>query len=72
MRLGFWPPVYGNWIMTDDPEEGIGSYDYVKDTALLADRCGFDTLLLAEHLYTQMVKNWILSMPGLLQRHLLL
>jgi len=49
MRLGFWPPVYGNWIMTDDPAEGIGSYEYVKQTTLLADRCGFDTLLLAEH-----------------------
>jgi alkanesulfonate monooxygenase len=49
MRIGFWPPVYGNWIMTDDPEQGIGSYEYVKETTLLADRCGFDTLLLAEH-----------------------
>lgn len=49
MRLGFWPPVYGNWIMTDNPDEGIGSYEYVKETTLLADHCGFDTLLLAEH-----------------------
>ncbi len=49
MRLGYWPPVYGNWIMTDDPQEGVASYNYVKETALLADRCGFDTLLLAEH-----------------------
>lgn len=47
--MGFWPPVYGNWIMTDDPAEGVGSYEYVKETALLADRSGFDTLLLAEH-----------------------
>ena len=49
MRLGFWPPVYGNWIMTDDPDQGIGSYEYVKETTLLADKSGFDTLLLAEH-----------------------
>ncbi|MFT5133343.1 MAG: alkanesulfonate monooxygenase [Gammaproteobacteria bacterium] len=49
MRLGFWPPVYGNWIMTDNPAEGVGSYDYVKECTLLAERSGFDTLLLAEH-----------------------
>ena len=49
MRIGFWPPVYGNWIMTDGAEEGVGSYEYVKETALLADGLGFDTLLLAEH-----------------------
>jgi len=49
MRLGFWPPVYGNWIMTDNPDEGTGSYEYVKKTALLAEQLGFDTMLLAEH-----------------------
>ena len=49
MRLGFWPPVYGNWIMTDSPEHGVASYEYVKETTLLAERLGFDTMLLAEH-----------------------
>ena len=49
MRLGFWPPVYGNWIMTDNPNEGVASYEYVKETTLFAERAGFDTLLLAEH-----------------------
>ena len=49
MRIGFWPPVYGNWIMTDNPVAGTASYEYVKETTVLADRCGFDTLLLAEH-----------------------
>ena len=49
MRIGFWPPVYGNWIMTDNPEEGTGSYEYVRETVVLAEQLGFDTLLLAEH-----------------------
>ena len=49
MRLGFWPPVYGNWIMTDSPDQGVASYEYVKETTLLADQLGFDTMLLAEH-----------------------
>ena len=49
MRLGFWPPVYGNWIMTDSPDQGVASYEYVKETTLLAEQLGFDTLLLAEH-----------------------
>ena len=33
MRLGFWPPVYGNWIMTDSPDQGVASYEYVKERA---------------------------------------
>ena len=49
MRLGFWPPVYGNWIMTDAPDQGTASYEYVKESTLLAEQLGFDTLLLAEH-----------------------
>jgi len=49
MRLGFWPPVYGNWIMTDNPEQGIASYGYVKETTLLAERVGIETFLLQFH-----------------------
>ena len=49
MRIGFWPPVYGNWIMSDDPELSNSSYAYTEAATLLAERLGFDTLLLAEH-----------------------
>jgi alkanesulfonate monooxygenase SsuD/methylene tetrahydromethanopterin reductase-like flavin-dependent oxidoreductase (luciferase family) len=49
MRIGFWPPVYGNWIMTDQPGVGDASFDYTRRATLLAERLGFDTLLLAEH-----------------------
>lgn len=49
MRIGFWPPVYGNWIMTDDPALCDSSFAHTAAAALLAERLGFDTLLLAEH-----------------------
>ncbi len=49
MRIGFWPPVYGNWLMSDDPGLSNSSYAYTEAATLLAERLGFDTLLLAEH-----------------------
>jgi alkanesulfonate monooxygenase SsuD/methylene tetrahydromethanopterin reductase-like flavin-dependent oxidoreductase (luciferase family) len=49
MRIGFWPPVYGNWIMSDDPALCDASFAYTCAAAQLAERLGFDTLLLAEH-----------------------
>ena len=49
MRLGFWPPVYGNWIISNQPELCDASFDTAKRVTLEAERLGFDTLLLAEH-----------------------
>ena len=49
MRLGFWPPVYGNWIISTQPETRNASFEYTKRATLLAERLGFQTLLLAEH-----------------------
>lgn len=49
MRIGFWPPVYGNWIMTDDTALCDASFAHCRAAARLAERLGFDTLLLAEH-----------------------
>ena len=49
MRLGFWPPVYGNWIISNQPELCDASFDTAKRATLEAERLGFDTLLLAEH-----------------------
>ena len=51
MRLGFWPPVYGNWIITDRPGVGDASFDYTKRGVLLGEQLGFDTLLVAEHFF---------------------
>jgi alkanesulfonate monooxygenase SsuD/methylene tetrahydromethanopterin reductase-like flavin-dependent oxidoreductase (luciferase family) len=49
MRIGFWPPVYGNWIMSDDQALCDASFAHTRETTLLAERVGFDTLLIAEH-----------------------
>lgn len=49
MRLGFWPQVYGNWIISNQPEWCDASFESAKRATLEAERLGFDTLLLAEH-----------------------
>lgn len=49
MRLGFWPPAYGNWIISTQPEKRNASFEYTKQVTLLAERLGFKTLLVAEH-----------------------
>ena len=49
MRLGFWPAVYGNWIISTRPETCDASFASTKRATLLAERLGFETLLIAEH-----------------------
>ncbi|MBI16511.1 MAG: alkanesulfonate monooxygenase [Proteobacteria bacterium] len=48
-RLGFWPPVYGNWIISTEQGTRDASFAYTKEATLLAERLGFDTMLIAEH-----------------------
>lgn len=51
MRLGFWVPVYGNWIVSKHPETQNASFDYTRKLTLLAEDLGFATVLLAEHTF---------------------
>jgi alkanesulfonate monooxygenase len=51
MRLGFWIPVYGNWIISKHPETQQASFDYSRRLTLLAEEIGFATVLLAEHTF---------------------
>jgi alkanesulfonate monooxygenase len=51
MRLGFWAPVYGNWIVSKHPETQNASFDYTRKLTLLAEDIGFATVLLAEHTF---------------------
>src|SRR5215470_6211317 len=51
MRLGFWAPVYGNWIVSKHPETQDASFDYTRRLTLLAEDLGFATVLLAEHTF---------------------
>ena len=49
--LGFWTPVYGNWIISKDPDTMDASFAYTKRLTLLAEELGFSTMLLAEHTF---------------------
>jgi alkanesulfonate monooxygenase len=51
IRLGFWAPVYGNWIFSKHPDAQNASFDYTRRLTLLAEEIGFSTLLLAEHTF---------------------
>jgi alkanesulfonate monooxygenase SsuD/methylene tetrahydromethanopterin reductase-like flavin-dependent oxidoreductase (luciferase family) len=51
MKLGFWPQVYGNWIITDRPGVSDASFEYTRRCVLLAEELGFDTCLVAEHFF---------------------
>jgi hypothetical protein len=54
MRLGFWAPVYGNWIISKHPETQNASFDYTRQLTLLAEEISFATVLLAEHTFNPM------------------
>ena len=51
IRLGFWVPVYGNWIFSKQPETHHASFDYTRQLTQLAEKIGFATMLLAEHTF---------------------
>lgn len=54
LRLGFWSPVYGNWIISKDPDTIDTSFAYTKRLTLLAEELDFATVLLAEHTFNPM------------------
>ena len=49
IRLGFWSLVYGNWIISKDPDRSDTLFDTTKKLTLLAEELGFATVLLVEH-----------------------
>ena len=49
IRLGFWSPVHGNWIIPKAPDTIETSFETTKKPTLLAEELGFATVLLAEH-----------------------
>lgn len=51
IRLGFWVPVYGNWIFSKHPETHDASFAYTRQLTTLAEEIGFATMLLAEHTF---------------------
>jgi alkanesulfonate monooxygenase SsuD/methylene tetrahydromethanopterin reductase-like flavin-dependent oxidoreductase (luciferase family) len=51
LRLGFWAPVYGNWIVSKERDLQNASFAYTRQLTLLAEDIGFATVLLAEHTF---------------------
>lgn len=51
VRLGFWAPVYGNWIISKEPGTLDASFDSTRKLTLLAEDIGFATTLFAEHTF---------------------
>ncbi len=51
MRLGFWSPVYGNWIFSSHPDTLDASFAHTRRLTQLAEELGFATMLLAEHTF---------------------
>ncbi|MGE4091811.1 MAG: LLM class flavin-dependent oxidoreductase [Candidatus Binatia bacterium] len=51
IRLGFWAPVYGNWIYSKHANLSDASFDYTRQLTALAEHLGFATMLLAEHTF---------------------
>ncbi len=51
VRLGFWAPVYGNWIFSKHPNTHNASFNYTQQLTALAEEIGFATMLLAEHTF---------------------
>lgn len=51
IRLGFWAPVYGNWIFSKHPDTHNASFAYTRQLTRLAEEIGFATMLLAEHTF---------------------
>src|SRR5947208_14510316 len=50
-RFGIWAPVYGTWGARTHPDEPVdSSYRRTRDLIVEAERLGFDSTLLAQHI----------------------
>lgn len=47
-RMGIWLPIFGAWLRNVPDEQMSWTFDYNSGVAKLADRLGFDTILVAE------------------------
>lgn len=49
VRFGIWAPHRGQWVQ-DPGQENVGApFSLARDVVLSAERCGFDTVLIAQH-----------------------
>jgi FMNH2-dependent dimethyl sulfone monooxygenase len=50
VKLGIYLPMFGGWLKGAIKEEPIVTFDYIKESALLADELGFNSVWIADHL----------------------
>ncbi|MHA2209210.1 MAG: LLM class flavin-dependent oxidoreductase [Candidatus Thorarchaeota archaeon] len=50
MKLGIYLPMYGGWLKGAPNEEPTLTFDYLRESALLADEYGFHSIWIADHL----------------------
>jgi alkanesulfonate monooxygenase len=48
-RFGIWAPYRGPWIVDRQKEKSQARFAFSKQVVLSAERCGFDTVLFAQH-----------------------
>jgi FMNH2-dependent dimethyl sulfone monooxygenase len=50
LKLGIYLPVYGGWLSGAAKEESTLTFDYIQQSALLAEEYGFHSIWIADHL----------------------
>jgi alkanesulfonate monooxygenase len=48
-RFGIWAPYRGRWVIDPRSERLEANFDLSRETVMSAERCGFDTVLFAQH-----------------------
>ncbi len=64
MKFGVWMPLYGGWLINAPLEEPEISYNYVKDSAIEAENCGFDSIWVPDHLLNPRKGEYIASLEA--------
>lgn len=56
MKFGYWTPVFGSWLRNVDDDTTQGSWEYIKDLVLRAEKLGY-ALTLVPELYLNDIKG---------------
>ena len=56
MKFGYWTPVWGSWLRNVDDDTTQGTWEYIKDLALHAEKLGY-VLTLVPELYLNDIKG---------------
>jgi len=56
-RFGVWAPYRGKWVIDPRTERLVAGWELAREVSLSADRCGFDTILFAQHTINPLDQN---------------